>query len=213
MAYIFLDESGDLGFDFSKKKTSKYFVISFLFVANKTPVDRIIKKVFKHFSKKEIKNHHGILHCYKEKPKIRQFVLKSIKEKDVSIISIYLNKKKVYTKLQDEKHVLYNYVTNILIDRVCTKKLIPTNEPIRLIASRRETNKFLNHNFCSYIQNQVQNNHKLDIKVEIKPPYEERCLQAVDFICWAIYRKIEHGDDSYVNLIKQKIVEESPLFP
>ena len=36
-------------------------------------------------------------------------------------MSIYLNKKKVFTKLHDEKHVLYNYVTNILIDRVYTK--------------------------------------------------------------------------------------------
>ena len=26
MAYIFMDESGDLGFNFKKKKTSKYFV-------------------------------------------------------------------------------------------------------------------------------------------------------------------------------------------
>lgn len=213
MGYIFLDESGDLGFDFTKKKTSKYFVITFLFAENKSPIERVIRKIFKNFTKKEIKNHHGVLHCYKEKPKIRQLVLKSIKEKDVSIISIYLNKKKVYTKLQDEKHVLYNYVTNILIDRVYTKKLIPTDEQIKLIASRRETNKFLNQNFCNYIKNQVQNNHKLDIKVEIKKPHEEKCLQAVDFVCWAIFRKIEHGDGSYVDLIKQKIVEESPLFP
>ena len=28
MAYIFLDESGDLGFDFSKKNTSKVFIIT-----------------------------------------------------------------------------------------------------------------------------------------------------------------------------------------
>jgi len=32
MAYIFLDESGDLGFDLSKGKTSKYFVIIFLYL-------------------------------------------------------------------------------------------------------------------------------------------------------------------------------------
>jgi len=32
MSYIFVDESGDLGFDFKKKGTPKYFLISFLFV-------------------------------------------------------------------------------------------------------------------------------------------------------------------------------------
>jgi len=35
MAYIFLDESGDLGFDFSKKRTLKFFIITFLFVSKK----------------------------------------------------------------------------------------------------------------------------------------------------------------------------------
>ena len=29
VAYIFLDESGDLGFDFEKKRTTKYFVVTF----------------------------------------------------------------------------------------------------------------------------------------------------------------------------------------
>ena len=38
-------------------------------------------------------------------------------------------------------------------------------------------------------------------------------LQAVDFVSWAIFRKYEYGDDSYYNLIKNKIVEENPLFP
>lgn len=213
MAYIFLDESGDLGFDFKKEKTSKFFVITCLFVSNAASVEKSIKKIFKNFTAKERQFHHGVLHCFKETPKIRTKVLLLLNEKDISVIAIYLNKKKVYTKLQDEKHVLYNYVSNILLDRIYTKKLIPLKNSISLIASRRETNKFLNYNFKNYIQKQVEGNHKVKLNIEIKPPYEEKCLQAVDFICWAVYRKIEHSDESYYNLIKQKIVEESPLFP
>jgi hypothetical protein len=49
--------------------------------------------------------------------------------------------------------------------------------------------------------------------VEIRPPHQEKSLQVVDVACWAIFRKQEHGDSSYYNLIKQKIVEENPLFP
>ena len=108
MAYIFMDESGDLGFNFKKKKTSKYFVIAFLFIKNKKPIERIIKKLFANFSKMEVRNRGGVIHAFKEKPTTRQKLLTSLNEKDISIISIYLNKSKVYTKLQDEKHVLYN---------------------------------------------------------------------------------------------------------
>jgi hypothetical protein len=92
------------------------------------------------------------------------------------------------------------------------KSLVSTKEPIVLIASQRETNRFLNDNFKQYLRTQINTNHKLDISVEIKTPTQEKCLQVVDFISWAIFRKIEHGDDTYYNLIQQKIVEENPLF-
>ncbi len=212
MAYIFLDESGDLGFD-SKKKSSKYFVVTFLFVDNKGPVEKVIKKVARNLSKRELKKHVGVLHACKEKPKTIVKTLGLLNEKNISILSIYLNKSKVYTKLKDEKHVLYNYVSNILLDRIFTKKLIPLDSPITLVASRRETNKFLNNNFKNYLKQQVKNNHQLDIHVEIKTPESEKCLQAVDFICRAIYKKRELGDESYYNLISQRVIEESPLFP
>lgn len=213
MAFIYLDESGDLGFDFKKEKTSRYFVITCLFVTEKRSVEKIVKKIFSGFSKKEIKMHSGMLHAYKETSPTKKKILTLLAQKNISIISIYLNKSKVYTKLQDEKHVLYNYVTNILLDRICTKKLIPIDEEIKLIASRRETNKFLNENFCSYIGSKISENHKLNIKIEIKSSQQEKCLQIVDCVCWAIFRKREHSDNSFSDIIKEKILEESPLFP
>ena len=127
-------------------------------------------------------------------------------------MTIYLNKKKVYTKLKDEKQVLYNYVTNILLDRIYSKKVIPVKDKIELIASRRETNKFLNENFKNYLNNQVKNRHGIDARIQIKTPSEEKTLQAVDFVSWSIFRKYEYGNDSYYNIIKNKIVEERPLF-
>ncbi len=215
MAYIFLDESGDLGFDFSKEKTSQFFIISCIFVQdrNRRSIEKIVKKVFSGFSKKEIKAHHGVLHFFKERPITRYRVLSAINEKEIGILSIYLNKEKVYTRLQNEKHVLYNYVTNILLDRICTRKIFPPNEQVVLVASQRETNRFLNDNFCQYIQSQTLNNHKINISVLIKTPKQEKCLQIADAIAWTLFRKKEHNDESYANLIKSKIIEEIPLFP
>ena len=127
-------------------------------------------------------------------------------------MTVYLNKSKVHTKLQDEKQVLYNYVTNILLDRIMTKKLINIAKPIILIAAKRETNKFLNENFRDYLQKQAVSNHRIKLSVEIKTTSEEKSLQAADFVCWSIFRKHESKDDSYYNLIKSKIFEENVLF-
>ena len=209
--YAFLDESGDLGFN-PKKKNSKYFVITILFASDKTPLEKIVKNIHGNLREKVKKLSGGILHSYKEKPITRKRLLKSLSEKNCSIMAIYLNKSKVYTHLQDEKHVLYNYVVNILLDRIMTKKLLNASLPILLVAARRETNKFLNENFKNYLQTQLKNRHKLSIKIEIKGPSEEKSLQAVDFVSWSIFRKYEHSDDSYYNLIKKRIIEERGLF-
>jgi len=103
MTYIFLDESGDLGFDFNKKGTSSVFVVTFLFIdGSKKSVEKAVSHTHAELSKK-IKRRIGVLHATNEKPVTRQRLLKRLAENDnCSIMSIYLNKKKVYTKLQDE---------------------------------------------------------------------------------------------------------------
>ena len=212
MAYIFLDESGDLGFN-QKKENSKYFVVTILSTPNKKPLEKLVKKIHSQLRKKIKRLSGGILHSYKEKPVTRTRLLSNLAKLDCSIMTIYLNKSKVYTKLQEEKHLLYNYVTNILLDRIMSKNLVKRDNKIYLIASKRETNKFLNENFKNYLKNQIINRHKINLEVETKVPAQEKSLQVVDFVSWAIYRKYEFGDENFYNLIKSKIFEENPLFP
>jgi len=207
MAYIFLDESGDLGFNFKNRKTSRFFVITALFVKNKASIEKIVNKIFHEFKQSGPKNHAGVLHCVKETPKTRKKLLNSLNAKDIHIVAIYLNKNTVYTRLHNEKHVLYNYVANILLNRIHDKRLIPTDADIELVASRRETNKFLNENFKNYLKTKLKN--KLRLAIEIKSLSQEKCLQVVDFACWSIFRKYEHDDSSYYNLINSKIEEKS----
>lgn len=210
MNYILLDESGDLGFKLNKG-SSKFFVITIVFTKSKRSLEKVVRGVHRGLRKKFKKV--GDLHAYRETPITKTRVLKEANEKDCSILAIILNKSKVYTKFNDEKGVLYNYVVNILLDRLFRKRPIPPQEPIVLIASRRETNKFLNQNFKSYLQQKIIDNHKLKLRIEISSPSKEKSLQVVDFISWAIFRKYETGEDTYYNLISSKIIDETPLFP
>lgn len=213
MAYIYMDESGDLGLDSSGRKTSRHFIVTFLFTTRPRPVGKIAKKVVRGFIKQRKSGHSGVLHAHKELPITRQRTLFAMSQQDISILAIYLDKQRIYTKLPEEKQAIYSYITNILLDRIVTKGLIPIDRPIKLIASRRETNKFFNDNFSRYLEERVVAKHKLRLSVEIKSPQEDKCLQIVDMASWAIFRKREHDDESYYNLIRSKIVEESPLFP
>jgi len=210
MAYILLDESGDLGFKLDRG-SSNYFVVTVIFTNSKRSLEKIARAVHGGLRKKFKKV--GGLHAYKETPVTRTRVLKKLNEDDCSVLAIILNKRKVYTRLQDEKAVLYNYVTNILLDRLFTKQPIPSDRPISLIVSRKETNKFLNQNFKNYLQGKMVDNHKLELTIEIGSPSKEKSLQIVDFAFWAIFRKHEIEDDTYYDLIKSKIIEEAFLFP
>lgn len=213
MAYIFFDESGDLGFDFSKKRTSRFFVVTFLFVSEKRSIERAVRKAFTSLPARERKGHPGILHAVDELPKTRERLLHLLAEKDIAVLALYLDKKRVYTKLKDEREVLYNFVTNTLLDRIMVKKLIPADEPITLVASQRETSKLLNDNFKNYLEDNAKLNHKLQLTVDIKTPHQEKGLQAVDFMSWAIFRKLELSDMTYYDIFKERVIEESSLYP
>ena len=103
--FIFLDESGDLGFN--NAKSSKHFVISIVFVGNKKPLEKIVSKIHKMLRKKVKRIGGGVLHCYKEKPITRKRLLEKVAKSECTIMTIYLNKEKVYTKLRSETTILY----------------------------------------------------------------------------------------------------------
>ncbi len=213
MAHIYMDESGCLGFDFTKQGTSRHFVITFLFSTHRRRLDKIVKKTFQAMPARVRRTHSGVLHSYKEKPAVRMKALQLLaQEESASIMVLRLNKENVYTRLQDEKSVLYNYVTNILLDRIFKRKLVPLDEPLHLIASQRETNKFLNENFQDYLKQQTGKNHNLPLDVKILPPHAEKGLQVVDFASWAIFRSYERGDSSYYDVIRHKVAEDKSLF-
>jgi len=212
MAIIYFDESGDLGFDKHKSKSSKYFVITCLITSDGGITNKIIKKAFRKIKgnkRKSISNKGQSLHANKESAKIRLFVLDLIsKEKDsFTIATLVLNKKDVYNKLHNKKHELYNYISNIILDRILQSKLIDVKEPIALIASRRETNRYLNKNFHQYLSKSIQDNHGIPITIEIKPHTKDTGLQVVDFISWSIFRKYEYDDSVYFDIIKDNVIE------
>jgi len=127
MPYIFLDESGDLGFNFKKKGTSKFFVITLLFAGDKRPIEKVVSKTHSELKKKH-KKRGGVLHCYQEKPVIRQKLLKRLAERDCVVMTIYLNKHKVYTRLQNEKIFFITMLsTYYLIGFAPERLLMPSN--------------------------------------------------------------------------------------
>jgi len=208
MAYIFLDESGDLGF---KKNSSNWFIFTLVLTNDHRKIEKCVKKIHKNLSKKYKKV--SELHAYHTQSAIKIKLLTNIAEiKDIKILCIILNKKKVYIDLQNQKNYLYNYTANVLLDRLHKKRIIDINEPIELYIDQKDTNKFIRENFEKYLKDNLVRKRNGKINIKIKPSHTEKCLQAVDFISWAIFRKYEKNDYEYYEIIKNKIIEENLLF-
>jgi len=206
---LFLDESGCLGFDLSRNKSSKYFVITILCVPSecKGSLEKLVKKVFGGFAPHELKTHANTLHFAKEKPQTRKKLLGLLaNRKDVSVMVIYFNKVKINSIFKNQPQLIYKYMTGILLNQIfANQPKYSKSKGIRLIASRRETNKFLNQAFKEYIEEQVLKKHKIKLEVIIQSSESEKCLQIVDGVCWSIFRKYEHQDYSYAEIIQHLI--------
>lgn len=209
MVYIFLDESGDLGF---KKKSSKWFLITIVLTNDHRKIENIVKKVHKNLSKKYKRV--GELHAYHSQASVKMKILdKLASETDLKVLCVILNKRKVYIDLKNQKNYLYNYTANILLDRLRNKKVINTTESIELYIDQKDTNKNFRENFEVYLKSNLKKWGNRQINIKIKPSHTVKCLQAVDFISWAIFRKYELGDYEYYERIKEKIIGENLLFP
>ena len=213
MSHIFVDESGDLGFDFRKKKTSRFFVVAGLFVRDKRALERIVKGAFRSFSTRDARNHSGSIHSYRERPQTRRRILLALREKGAAdVVAICLDKRKVRARFRDEKHSLYNYVANLLLRHILMKKLASETGIVRVVAARRETNKFLNRSFSERLKGRARDAYATDIEIDIASPSAEKSLQVADVVSWSIFRKYEHGDPSYRDMIRADIIEvEGPF--
>jgi len=212
MITVYLDESGDLGFDFSKSRTSRNFIVTILVCGDTRAMDKLVEKVFRGFTKAEVRHHHGVLHAHTEDDRTRRRVLGLVAREDANILVIRLDKIRVPLKLWDEKHILYNYVVNVLLSKLVDNGLASPGQTITVVASQRETSPFLNANFATYITSSAIAEHGINLNVKIAPPSAYKGLQVVDCVSWAVFRKHEYADSQFAQIVAGRIVEETIIY-
>lgn len=206
MKYIFLDESGKLGFKFN---SSKYFVITLLSCDEGEIYDlrRIMKKVRSRIIKKKMKKYPE-LKGNNSTDEIRKDILNRFVKTNSEIFTIILEKSKVYEYLKSKKNKLYNYISNLILNE-CSLD----SDHVSLVVDKSKTNRSLREDFDNYVRksiNQKNNNCKLEIKHENSQ--KEGCLQVLDFVSWSIFRNYEYKDSQFMDTIKDKIVIKKEVF-
>ncbi len=204
MKYIFLDESGDLGFS---PKSSKYLTITLIVcdVFEEPAISRIVKKARQKILKKKLRQSPEIKWNNSE-DYIKKKILKDLSKRKLEIFTIILNKSKVYEYLKQEKHKLYNYLCKLIISE-CSLN----DNKIELVVDRSKGKRALRDDFDNYIRKIILS-EECNIKIVHADSKKKGGLQVLDFVSGAIFNKYEYKNDTFYNIIEDKISIERELF-
>jgi len=106
MMYVYLDESGDLGFG---QGGTKYFTIAFVVMGNPVLFRRCVKKVkIKYHIPREVE-----LKGNTTRDLIKKDLLSRFTELDIEVHAITVKKTNTDPKLRKDTNILYNYMMAI----------------------------------------------------------------------------------------------------
>jgi len=214
--YLYLDESGDLGFDLVNKRSSKYFTVCILLVKNNDSKRKIIKSVKRTLHKKlNPKNKRNrIVQELKGTSttiEIKKYFYSKVADLDFCIYSISLNKIRVYDYLVRDKSRVYNWIARLLLDNV---DFLGVNDRIHLFIDKSKSKPQIVE-FDEYICRQLM--AKIDPKIPLEIKHKDSCsdygLNAVDLFSWGIFRKHERKDTEWYNIFKGKIKYDGVYLP
>ncbi len=208
--FIYLDESGDLGFDFEKRKTTKKFVITLLVcnsdVARKE-LDKAVRRTLKNKLNRKKKNSRFIteLKGTDTTVQVKKYFFRNIKTDRWVIYSLILNKIRAEKHLQTKtgKKKLYNFLARFLMEKLDLSKV---QRNVELIVDRSK-NKEEVRDFNQYLVNQLEALLPLntDLNISHLTSQESTGLQAVDLFSWGIFRKYENSDREWYKVYSDKV--------
>lgn len=216
--YIYLDESGDLGFDFMKKRPSEFFVITLLVCH-----DAVSKKAFHTAIRKTVKN--KLNHKKKNRKRqrelkgaksifsVKKYFYKKIKSDNWSIYTVILNKRRVYKEFWNARGQgkIYNFLAKFVIEKL---PLASINNNVQLVVDKSK-NRAEILDFNQYIMTYIEAALPLNtsFSVEHLGSHEDPGLQAVDLFCWGINRKYKDRDMQWYSIFEDKIKYENVYLP
>jgi len=204
--YVYLDESGDLGFG---QGGTKYFTIAFVVMKNPLHFKRCVKRVkVKYHIPRDVE-----LKGFTTKERIKKDLLSRFAKLDLEVHAITVRKKNVEPKLRRDTNILYNYVVGLsLIERILQE---PANARVLINVDRRIISITSGFKFNEYLRSKIwYEGRRPDINLNIKhlDSHENYAIQGIDIICNSIFRKYNSNNYRLFNIIQDKVKNDRRLY-
>ncbi len=204
--YVYLDESGDLGFG---ERSTKYFTIAFVVTEHPVRFKRCVRKVKEKYhipSNAELKGSVTIKN-------IKEDLLKRLATLDMEIHAITVEKRNVETKLQKNTNILYNYMVGLsLVERILEE---PKGQMVIINVDRRIISVTSGFNFDQYLRYKIwyeKERRDIDLAIHHLDSHQALSIQGIDVVCNSIFRKYSSRNYELYNIIQGKIRSDRQLF-
>jgi hypothetical protein len=208
MWYLYLDESGDLGFDFIHKKPSNFFTVAILVVKgvenNRALINAIRKTITRKLNPRG--KRHRIVPEFKghgTSIEIKKYFYRQVAKIPFDLFSVSLDKRQTGDELPEEAHRIYNYISRLVLDAIPLENAQPR---IKLIIDKSKNVPQIRE-FNASVINQLLGrlDPKIPIDIHHRSSVEENGLQAVDIFSWGIFRKYEYGDSEWFDMFSHRV--------
>ena len=210
MWYLYLDESGDLGFDFFAKKPSKFFTVTVLTVNGIENNKRLMSAV-KRTIKRKLPHKQAEMKGAKDSIKVKEYFYSQVSTIPFDIYSVTLNKRRVYDSLAKQKDRVYNFIARNVLDKIPVENATTRIEVIVDKSKSKTEIREFNEYLIRHIKGRIDPRIPLDIYHWTS--HENMGIQAVDTFSWGIFRKYEKKDYKWFNIFKGKVRYDTIYLP
>jgi len=202
--YIFLDESGDLGWN---PGSSRHLVIGTVCTRQPRRVRKLIRRFKEQFNiplNRELK-------ASDAGPKARRWLMARLAA-DMLLCcrAIVVYKPNVKSALQERNNLLYNYAAGLL--------LVPHIENlarVNLSVDPREQKVKAPYAFDRYLEMKLYAEGESTVKLLIQRPESDTSngIQAADYLCNTVFRHFERGEETCFRMIQPRLELHRLYFP
>lgn len=209
---IYLDESGDLGLNTGKNKTTRYLIIALL-VCMGNDVDRGVKRSVKKTIRNKLEKNTVELKGRKMRLPVKQYFLKEMRKVDEWSLYVAVADKQSWVVHHNSNHshdlkkrALYDEVARRIFSQV---DVLDMAKRVDIVVDRSKNAaeiKEFNDAVAAAVKARVPSNALLNIRH--RSSHEEAGLQAVDTFCTGVREKYEKQDIEWYTMFSDKIAAE-----
>jgi hypothetical protein len=210
---LFLDESGDLGFDFVNKRPSKFFTICVLAISDEGAYHGLRKAVKKTLARKvnrggRARQLQNELKATETNIGTKKHFYAQVASLKFGLYALTLNKRRVFEALTREKERIYNWIARQVMDQIPFEKASSNDTQRVQVVVDRCKGKWETREFNNYLIGQLKG--RLDpgvaLHVDHQTSEQEPALQAVDLFAWGVFRRYEKKDEEWLGIFRDKLI-------